>query len=82
MAADVVHEVTPAQLVEAVAGAGGLVGVNAAARILNVAPPNFKRYRPRLTEVEVEGSASVFVRPEVEALAAELEAARASRASD
>jgi hypothetical protein len=82
MAADVVHEVTPAQLVEAVADAGGLVGVNAAARIMRIPPSNFKRYRPRLTEIRVEGSASVFVRPEVEVIAAELAESRAARGGD
>jgi hypothetical protein len=77
MAADV--EVTPAQLVETVEAAGGLIGVNAASRLLGIEPPNFKRYRPRLTEIPVEGSASVFVQPEVQALADELEGTRAAR---
>lgn len=57
-----------------------LVGVNRAAKILGIAPPNFRRYRDRLTEIPVEGSAAVFVRSEVEALAKELKAERANGA--
>jgi hypothetical protein len=72
-------KVTPGELREAVDAAGGLIGVNASAKRLGVAPPNFKRYRPRLTEVPVEGSAAVFVKAEVEALAGELAQQRAAR---
>lgn len=56
--------------------AAPLVGSNAAAAILRVKPPNFKRYKDRLTKVPVEGSADVFVRIEVEELAAELQEGR------
>lgn len=72
----------PGELLQAVEDAGGLIGVNASAKMLGVAAPNFKRYRPRLTEVPVEGSASVFVKAEVEALAAELAEQRAARAGE
>jgi hypothetical protein len=75
-------KVSPAELVQHVADAGGLIGVNASAKLLGVAAPNFKRYRPRLTEVPVEGSAAVFVKAEVEALASELSEQRAARAGD
>jgi hypothetical protein len=56
--------------------AAPIVGANTAAGILGVKPPNFKRYRDRLTKVPVEGSSDVFVRVEVEALAAELREGR------
>jgi hypothetical protein len=54
-----------------------LVGVNRAAKILGIAPPNFGRYRDRLTAIPVEGSATVFVKSEVEALGKALTAERA-----
>ena len=57
-----------------------LVGVNRAAKMLGTHPPNFKRYRDRLTEIPVEGSAAVFVKSEVAALAEQLQAERAERA--
>jgi hypothetical protein len=56
-----------------------LVGVKAGSEILGLAPPNFRRYRERLAEIEVEGSASVFVRSQVEELAAGLAADREGR---
>lgn len=56
------------ELRETIDDAGGLIGVNASAKLLGIQGPNFRRYRPRLTEIEVEGSAAVFVRREVEAL--------------
>lgn len=59
--------------------AGGLVGVKAAAEMLGIATPNFKRYRDRLTAIPVEGSADVFAKAEVRALARVLEAERAKR---
>lgn len=65
---------SPEQLAAAIARTP-LVGVTAASAILGVATPNFKRYRDRLTPIPVEGSADVFVRAEVEALADELKAA-------
>lgn len=57
-----------------------LVGVNRAAKILGIAPPNFGRYRARLVEIPVEGSAAVFVKAEVEALKRTLAAERANGA--
>lgn len=49
-------------------------GVTRAAEILGIAPPNFNRYRDRLTEipVPVAGASAIFVVAEVEELAAEL----------
>lgn len=73
-------KMSPEELAAAIAAAGGLIGVNASARKLGVAAPNFRRYRSRLTEVPVEGSASVFVTTEVEALANELAEQRGARA--
>jgi hypothetical protein len=64
-------KVTPEDVAAAVK-AQPLVGVSRAAKILGIVPPNFRRYRDRLTEIPVEGSASVFIRSEVEALAKEL----------
>ena len=60
---------------------GGLLGVNASAKALGVPPSNFVRYRDRLTEIEVEGSAAVFSKVEVGALADELEQRRAKKAA-
>lgn len=60
-----------------------LVGVNRAAKMLGIAPPNVSRLRSqgRMPEaIPVEGSAGVYVKSEVEALASELEAERAARA--
>lgn len=68
-----------AEDVVAVVAAQPLVGVKAGSEILRLAPPNFRRYRERLAEIEVAGSASVFVRSQVEALAADLAAAREGR---
>lgn len=73
-------KMAPAELAAAVKKQP-LVGVNRAAKILGIAPPNFRRYRDRLTEVPVEGSASVFVKAEVEELATTLKAERANGAS-
>lgn len=72
---------SPAQKVLTAVEENPLVGVNRAAQILGTAPPNFRRYRPRLTEIPVEGSAAVFVRAEVEELAGELKAEREARAA-
>jgi len=65
--------------VVAVLKAQPLVGVKAGSMILGLAPPNFRRYRERLAEIPVEESASVFVRSQVEGLAADLAVARESR---
>lgn len=70
---------THPELVEAIGEAGGLIGTNASAKCLGVAAPNFRRYRPRLTEIPVEGSAAVFLRAEVVALADELAEQRKAR---
>lgn len=67
---------TPAELLAAVNDAGGLIGVNAASKLLGIAAPNFRRYRPRLTEIPVEGSAAVFPKAEIVTLAEELRASR------
>jgi hypothetical protein len=57
-----------------------LVGVTAASKLLDIKPPNFKRDAvPRLTRIPVAGSADVYFRSEVEALAVELNAAREAR---
>lgn len=56
--------------------AGGLIGVSASSRLLGIATPNFRRYRERLTEIPVEGSAAVFMQREVAAVAEELQATR------
>jgi hypothetical protein len=61
-----------AEDVALVTAAQPLVGVKAGAEIIGKATPNFRRYRGRLIEIPVEGSASVFVRSEVEALGAAL----------
>jgi hypothetical protein len=53
-----------------------LVGVSGAAKILGIVPPNFRRYRDRLTEIPIEGSASAFVKAEVEELRDELQLGR------
>lgn len=59
-----------------------LVGVTAAARRLGMKPPNFNRdAKPRLIEIAVEGSASVYFRSEVDELAQERAAARAARSN-
>jgi hypothetical protein len=59
-----------------------LVGVTAAAKLLGIKPPNFKRdAAPRLTRVPVEGSADVYFRSEVERLATERAQTRAARAN-
>lgn len=71
---------TPEDVI-AVVKAQPLVGVKAGSEILGLAPPNFRRYRDRLAEIAVEESASVFVREQVEALAAELAATREGRRS-
>lgn len=72
----------PAEVAKALAEwavhAGGLIGVSASSKLLGIATPNFRRYRERLTEVPVEGSAAVFLRREVGAVAEELQAARRS----
>lgn len=70
-------EVTVEQLAAAVAGQP-LVGVTQAAKILGIATPNFRRYRDRLTEIPVSGSAAVFPVSEVEALRDELNEKRAT----
>lgn len=62
---------TPAELKAAVE-AQPVCGVNRAAKILGIAPPNFRRYRDRLTAIPVDGSADVFVVAEVEELRDEL----------
>lgn len=72
-------KVTPEEALKALNDAGGLIGVNASAKRLGVATPNFRRYRPRLTEVPVEGSASAFFAAEVDQLADELAEQRAGR---
>lgn len=72
-------KVTPAEALDALNAAGGLIGVNASAKRLGIASPNFRRYRDRLTEVPVEGSASAFFTAEVDALADELRATRAPK---
>lgn len=47
-----------------------LIGVTAGAELLGIKTPNFRRdATPHLTEVPVEGSASVYFRSEVEQLA-------------
>lgn len=49
-----------------------LVGTTVAARILGIKAPNFKRdAAPHLTAVQVEGSAAVYFRSQVEGLARE-----------
>lgn len=57
-----------------------LIGVTASARRLGIKAPNFKRDAvPHLTPVPVEGSADVYFRSEVDALAARFAQARAKR---
>lgn len=70
------EKLLPAEVAEAVRSAGGLIGVTAAARLLGIRAPNFRRdmglvegMEPKITELEVEGSASVYLRGEVQALA-------------
>lgn len=70
---------TPAALKQAVEDAGGVIGVTAASAALGIPSSNFKRYRARLTAIPVEGSADVFSKREVEALAEELAGRRAER---
>jgi hypothetical protein len=49
-----------------------LIGVTAASKLLGIPAPNFKRdAAPHLTAVPVEGSANVYFRSEVQALADE-----------
>lgn len=72
-------KLAPAEVVKAIKDGGGLIGVNASSKLLHVATPNFRRYRDRLTEVEVDGSASVFLKAEVEALAKEMAEQRRAR---
>lgn len=60
-----------------------LIGLTAAAKLMGVAAPNVSRLRSqgRMPEgIEVEGSAMVYVRSEVEALAGELALERNERA--
>lgn len=64
------RQMKPSELAEAIGEQ--LVGVSAAAKILDKLPANFGRYRPRLTEVPIEGSTPAFIRGEVEDLAEEL----------
>lgn len=70
---------TTPQDVHAVVAKQPLVGANHAAKMLGIKPPNFSRYRARLTEVPVEGSAAVFVKAEVETLRDDLARERAGR---
>jgi predicted DNA-binding transcriptional regulator AlpA len=59
-----------------------LIGLTAAARLMGIAPPNVSRLRSqgRMPKgVEVEGSAMVYFRSEVEALGVELESERDGR---
>lgn len=59
-----------------------LIGLTAAAKVLHVAPPNISRLRTQgrmPVGIEVEGTAMVYVRSEVEALAKELESERSGR---
>lgn len=59
-----------------------LVGLTAAAKILGMAPPNVNRLRDRgemPPGIHVEGSADVFLRAEVEALAKRRTKAREKR---
>jgi hypothetical protein len=73
---------SPSQVIAKRLEAEPLVGVTAAARLLGIKPPNFKRdAAPKLTRVPVEGSADVYFRSEVEALREEREAARAARSN-
>lgn len=61
-----------------------LVGLVAAAKILQVAPPNVSRLRKQgrmPAGVEVKGSALVYMESEVLALARELDAERDDRAN-
>lgn len=70
MATSTQAKLSPSEVADAVTAAGGLIGVTAAARLLGIRPPNFKRDVGRhLTELPVEGSASVYLRGEVMALA-------------
>lgn len=55
----------------------GLVGTKRAAEILGVATPNFSRYRERVEAIEIDGSAAVYFRSDIEGLKRELEAERA-----
>lgn len=56
-----------------------LIGVSAAAKLIPVKPPNFKRdVAPHLTRIPVEGSADVYLRSEVEAFARAKAAARSN----
>lgn len=74
---------TPAE-VRVVLGDQPLVGLVAAAKLLGVAPPNVSRLREqgRMPEgIEVEGSAMVYLRSEVLALAKELAAERKGRSA-
>lgn len=69
--------------VHAAVAAQPLVGLKGAAGILGVKPPNVSRLRTQgrmSAAVPVEGSADVYVRSEVEALAGELGAERSARA--
>lgn len=72
------EKLSPEELAAAIA-AQPLVGVKRASSIIGVAAPNFGRHRARLTEIPVEGSSSVFVKSEVEALAGELRESREAR---
>lgn len=59
-----------------------LVGSNRAAQIMGVYPPNIAKLRQQgrmPAPIEVEGSAAVYLRSEIEKLAEELEAARRER---
>jgi hypothetical protein len=56
-----------------------LVGVNAAAAIMGIQRPNFRRYKDRLTAVPVEGRDDAYFREEVVKLAEEMAAERAAR---
>lgn len=81
MATKTESRLSPAELAVALE-AQPLVGVTAAAKRLGIKPPNFRRdAAPHLTEVPVEGSASVYFRNEVDDLAAERQRARSARAN-
>ena len=60
-----------------------LIGPTASARVLGVLPPHISRLRDqgRLRPIPVEGSADVYIRSEVEELAAELAREREERAA-
>lgn len=75
-------KMTPGEIVALIAGLIGLrplVGVKRASQVLGVAAPNFGRHKPKLTEIEVEGSASVYVKSEVEDLADAMRMVREAR---